>query len=193
MLVLLNCLAGSAVLAQTNEVDALLRRFGANDELIALDHSFIKHHSNREWAAAAGIGEQLLAMAENQFGRLGKVDHPIVLTYLPRLAECYAQEEQYAKAEPLYRRMVAFYEFTKQPSEQASSLVRLGDMLRNQRRYSESEASLKRSINILTKLYGPKNFALSEPLISLSFLYLMQGKQAELENVKRQLDSILKK
>src|SRR5262249_17076679 len=143
-------------------------------------------------AIAAGVGEQLLAMAEKQFGRLGKVDHPIVLTYLPTLAKCYVEQQQYAKAEPLYRRMVAYYQFTKQPNEQAYSLIRLVDVLREQRRYSESEASLKRSIDILTKLYGPRNFALSNPLISLSFLYLMQGRKTELDNVKKQLDSILK-
>jgi tetratricopeptide (TPR) repeat protein len=101
------------------------------------------------------------------------MDKPTVATSLNRLARLYYKQEQYALAEPLYKRALAINEkaFGPESPDVAANLNNLAYLYDKQGQYALSEPLFKRAMAIYEKSYGPDSPELAQILKNLETLH----------------------
>ena len=100
---------------------------------------------------------------------------------LANLAERYKDQGKYAKAEPLYRRLLGIREKALGPDhpDVAACLNNLAGLYRAQGKYAKAEPLYRRLLGIREKALGPDHPDVAACLNNLAGLYRAQGKYAE--------------
>jgi tetratricopeptide (TPR) repeat protein len=103
------------------------------------------------------------------------MDLPILLSELGRI---YYQQQQFKKAEVLFKRALESFQREKRNYEPAvcSVLELLAEIYSYYGRYQFAERSFKRQFSVTAKLYGKNDTRLIKPLQSLIELYKKYGK-----------------
>jgi tetratricopeptide (TPR) repeat protein len=93
------------------------------------------------------------------------------------LALLYADQGQYAKAEPLYKQALAIREKALDPEDPkvATSLNNLAGVYHNQGQYAKAEPLCRRALVIREKTLGPQHPRVATSLCCLAALYHNQG------------------
>ena len=130
-------------------------------------------------------------MAEAAFG----ADDARFAVSLIRVAQIYYVQDNYAEAEPFYKRALSILEKALGPDNPgvATALGSLALCYQHQGSYAEAEPLLERALGIDEKALGPEDAGLATDLNNLASLYDDQGKYADAEPFYKRALSILEK
>jgi tetratricopeptide (TPR) repeat protein len=125
-------------------------------------------------------------MAERAVADLEKAlgpDNPYVLSLLHNLAALYVLVGDYARAEPLYRRVLTASEKALGPEhpDVALTLSGLATLYITMRDYARAEPLYLRAVVISEKAFGRDSTEVATLLNNLALLYFMTGKYSEAE------------
>lgn len=142
-------------------------------------HKLAKEGKPKE---AVVVCETALELAKARLGESHK--NTISLTHL--LGYLYQTTGQYAKAEPLYRRALDFYEANLgDHPDTAQALSSLAWLYLDTSRYAEAEPLFERALAVREKKLGPDHPATAQSLTSLGNLYQAMGRYAKAEPLAR--------
>src|SRR5262245_36650309 len=137
---------------------------------------------------------QLFSVAIREAEKFGPEDYRLAQS-LNGLAETYRQQEKFAEAEPLYRRLLPILEKAVGPEHTnvAISLNNLAETYRLQKKYAEAEPLYRRSLAILERTLGRDHSNVATSLNNLAVLLQDQEKYSEAEALYRRSLPILER
>ena len=108
-------------------------------------------------------------------------NHPRTVTLLSKLAKFNYDQGLYARAEPLYNRVLQIYEnIDKEHPDTAQSLTNLAKLHLAQGRYADAEPLYKRAVQIYENI-DKEHPDTAQSLTNLAELYLAQGRYNDAE------------
>jgi tetratricopeptide (TPR) repeat protein len=114
---------------------------------------------------------------------------PVQFDSAMRHAYDLAEKRNYAEASDVLERAATETSQQGKSTWEATILAYLGSIYRSEGRYTEAEATLKKSINLWTELDGPDSTSLIGPLANLGALYFEAGRYRNAEKlVERALE-----
>lgn len=113
-----------------------------------------------------------IAETERQFGK----NHPKVANRMTHFASVYREQENYAKAEPLYRRLEKIYRQNLGADHdfRIDSLNNLGLCCEHQSRFAEAAEYYNEVVSLLEKRKGDHSKAIARELNTLATMYRLQ-------------------
>jgi tetratricopeptide (TPR) repeat protein len=113
-----------------------------------------------------------IAETERQFGK----NHPKVANRMTHFASVYREQENYVKAEPLYRRLEKIYRQNLGADHdfRIDSLNNLGLCCEHQSRFAEAAEYYNEVVSLLEKRKGDHSKAIARELNTLATMYRLQ-------------------
>jgi CHAT domain-containing protein len=112
---------------------------------------------------------------------------------LLNLGHLYVDEGRYAEAETIYIRSQSIYERNGDDIQAGKVLTNRANSLRDQKRFTEAEATYKRSIAKLQSAFRNGDPLTTVTMSSLAVLYQAQGRFSEAERILKQNVDVLQK
>jgi tetratricopeptide (TPR) repeat protein len=169
ILILIGSTAACSPKDTETEFDSLIRELWQRFE----DADFDDH--------TVAVAQKAIEVAENIKGP----DHPDVIKALFYLSETYKHQEQYAKIEPLYKRVLVIRERTLGPDhpDVANALSNLAVCYHRLNRPAQAEPLFKRALTIMENASGPDHPDVAPALNNLALNYDFQGDYAQAEKM----------
>ncbi|BAM87295.1 conserved hypothetical protein [Bradyrhizobium oligotrophicum S58] len=144
---------------------------------------------SRDNAAAVREGEQYEIAIRKKFG----VDHEAYAAALHNLGLAHERLRAWSTAEGYYNRALAIRQVRGKSTDLAWTLFNLSNIYREQRKFAEADANLRRALDIREKALGPDNLDVAQTLFNLGVLKRLESKLRESEEFSQRAALIREK